>query len=490
MRVVPETGQVKAQGKDVDRFLWQSDEPVADSLQQILHCQFGDLTTDAPFKYHSVRSLGFALLEPEFYDNLTRCRLLQHIHDNFNIWLRVTDPPDKARAQVQEFSNLGVVRAGVSIVPQAERHQIDSNLVEMGMAQLTQLKQEASSTYTQQTDSGTKKEQTAFETNVKMQQVNAMLSGLLLTAFKYETFAYREICRRFCRRKSENEDVKKFQKRCRQAGIHPRYLNVEDWLVEPVTPLGMGNPTIATAAAQQLMQARAVYPPTAQQEILHEFTLTTTGDARKAARWAPLGKTHSVTSGEEYVQGIFGTLMQGVPIRPKESLSPIEQLDAVIPLFAGKIALIEKRDNVGKPDEIAGLSTVRQYMGGLIQRLAQDPEEKQRVKQYMDSIGKLWNQVEGLAQRGQQAQQKQQGANGADPAAMAKVNSMMMLAKVKAQTSQQKAAMQERQNSQRFVQDQRREDAKAFAEIQRDQSKHNADMEHQRHKSSMTAFEE
>ena len=117
MRVVPETGQVKAEGKAADKFLWQSDEPVADSLQQILHCQFGDLTTDAPFKYHSVRSLGFALLEPEFYDNLTRCRLLQHIHDNFNIWLRVTDPPDKARAQVQEFSNLGVVRAGVSARP-------------------------------------------------------------------------------------------------------------------------------------------------------------------------------------------------------------------------------------------------------------------------------------------------------------------------------------------------------------------------------------
>ncbi len=196
MVIVPETGVVR--GSETQKFLWDSDKPVAKRLQHLLHCQFGDLTTDAPFKYHSVRSLGFMLLEPTFYTNLTRCRLLQHIHDNFNIWLRTNDPSDKARAQVQEFSNLGVLKTGVSVVPANERHQIDAGLVEMGMAQLKQLMQEASSSYTQSTDTGTQREQTAFETNVKMQQVNAMLGGLLTTAFKYESYAYKEIARRFC----------------------------------------------------------------------------------------------------------------------------------------------------------------------------------------------------------------------------------------------------------------------------------------------------
>ena len=325
-----------------------------------------------------------------------------------------------------------------------------------------------------------------------MQQVDAMLSGLLLTAFKYETFAYREICRRFCRRKSENEDVKKFQKRCRQAGIHPRYLNVEDWLVEPVTPLGMGNPTIATAAAQRL-QCR---PVRFTRLRLNRRFCTSSPSPRPGThakrpggrRWARRIRLPRVGS---YVQGIFGTLMQGVPIRPKESLSPIEQLDAVIPLFAGRSPSSRNGTMLANPMKSLGFPRCANTWMGSFSAWPKIPEEKQRVKQYMDSIGKLWNQVEGLTpQRGQQAQQKAQGANGADPAAMAKVQSTMMLAKVKAQTSQQKAAMQERQNSQRFVQGQRREDAKAFAEIQRDQSKHNADMEHQRHESSMTAFEE
>lgn len=467
MRVVAENAVVK--GEQSEKFLWKSDDPIAATLSQILHCQFGDLTNDAPFKYHSVRSLGFALLEPTFYTNLTRCRLLQHIHDNFNIWLRTSDPIDKARAQVQEFSNLGMLRAGITVVPRTERHQIDASLVEMGMAQLTQLKSEASSSYTQQPDTGTKKEQTAFETNVKMQQVNAMLGGLLMTAFKYETFAYREISRRFCLRKTNDPDIRRFQRRCKEAGIPRRFLDVELWDVEPVTPLGMGNPTIAQAAAQQLMAQRGAYDPTAQQEILHESTLVITGDARKAARWAPLGKGRGITEAQRDSMAMFGTLMTGVMIPVMEGLPVIDQIDAMIPLFASKIHMIEQRDNVGKPDEITGLQSVYQYLGELINRLAQNPEEKQRVKKYMDDIGQLWNQVKGLAQRGQEAAQKsQQNGNGHDPAAIAKAQSTLMLAKVKAKTTIDKAKLTDKQKSESFVRDQRRQDAKALADIQRE----------------------
>lgn len=474
MVVVPETGTVRG-GVSPKEFLWKSDVPVAPRREQILQCQFGDLSIDAPFKYQSVRSLGFALLEPEFYDNLTRCRLLQHVHDNFNIWLRTTDPVDKARAQVQEFSNLGMLRAGVSVVPQNERHQIDAGLVEMAQAQMRQLKQEASSTYTQQLDTGTQKEQTAFETSVKMQQVNAMLGGLLMTAFKDATFEYKEIARRFCLYKTDNADIKLFQKRCKQMGIPRRFLNVDLWDIEPVTPLGMGNPTIAQAASRQLMEIRPAYDPKAQQEILHEATLVITQDPRKAARWAPLDAKKDISNGEEYVQGVFGTLMQGVPVRPADRISPIEQLDALIPMLGAKVQMIMRRNNMGTPDEIMGLQTVGQYAASLVQRLEEDPEEKQRVKQYMDAIGNIFNEVKGLAQRGQEAMQKamqQQGGNGGpDPKDMAKAQSMMMMAKIKAKTTTDKAKLSERLKSEQHVREQRRQDANAFAEIQRTDEK-------------------
>ena len=481
MRVLPESGTVRGGKEYEEKFLWEFEQPVASSWEQILHCQYGDLTTDPPFKFHAVRSLGFALLEPEFYDNLTRCRLLQHIHDNFNIWLRTTDPADRARAAVQEFANLGMLRPGIEVVPQAQRHQIDAELVEMGMSQMKQLKQEASSTYTQQVDTGTRKEQTAFETNVKMQQVNAMLGGLLLTAFKYETYTYEEICRRFCLPHSTDGEVRKFQERCAKAGISRRYLDVSTWEVEPVTPLGMGNPTVAQAASQQLMNIRPAYPPSAQQEILHEATLVITQDPRKAARWAPLGQDRDVTNGEEYVQGIFGTLLTGVPIRPVERFSPMEQIDALLPLFAGKIALIEKRDNMARPDEVAGLQNVHDYLGGLIQRLAQDKAQRARVKKYTDDLGKLWNQVEGLAQRGAEAQKQaaQPGANGNGHSDAAKAQALLRQTNAKLQADAAKAKADEKLAASRHIREERRKDAAAFSELQRQQTR-----------SRMTATEE
>jgi len=472
MRVVPEAGTVRSSATP-ENFLWESDVAIAERRDQIMQCQFGDLTTDAPFKYHSVRSLGYILLEPEFYDNLTRCRLLQHVHDNFNIWLRTTDPVDKARAQIQEFSNLGVLRTGVTVVPQQERHQIEADLVEMAMAQMKQLKQEASSTYTQQIDTGTKKEQTAFETSVKMQQVNAMLGGLLLTAGKYAKFEYKEECRRFCLAKSDDTDIKKFQRRCKDFGIPRRHLNVDLWEVEPIMPIGAGNPTVAQAAVQQLMQQRMAYEPSAQQAILHEFTQVVTGDARKAAEWAPLGETKDVTGGEEYAQGIFGTLMQGVPVRAPEKINPIEQLNGLIPMFASKIAIIERRDNVGKPDEIVGLQEVNAYMTGLVQRLAADPEQKQLVKKYMDAIGQLMNQVKGLAQRGQEQAKKaaQNNGNGIDPKLMIQAQHAERMSAIKEHATARKSALQEKQKSEQFIREQRRKDAAAHSEIQRQELK-------------------
>ena len=488
LRIVPETGAVR--GTPTNDFLWESEEPIAPNWNRLIHCQYGDLSTDAPFKFHSIRSLGLALLEPTFYTNLTRCRLLQHVHDNFNIWLRLTDPADKARAMVQEFGNLGVLSEGVNIVPREQRHQIDSGLVEMAMGQLKQLQQEASSTYTQQPDSGTRKEQTAFETSVKVHQVNAMLSGLLMKAFMYESFADIEICRRFTRPNSRNADVKKFLERAKAIGIPEQHLDVALWDVEPVTPLGMGNPTTAQAAAKDLIELRPMLDPTAQQEALHEVVMTVTGDPRKAARWVPLGHKRDLTDASRDGQFAFGVLMEGIPIKPREGLAVIDQVQAILPLLAGKIVQYEQRNNMATPEEAQGMGMVIQYIDALIKKLAEDPAEKQLAAQMGQQLGQLTNQVKGLAQRGQEAAQKaaQAQGQGQDPAAAAKLQVELAKGQMKLKQQEMEHQFREREHQQKlkherdaFVRDQRRKDAGAFADIQR---------EGEAHKSRMKASEE
>lgn len=465
LKIVPAEG---AQDTKPDEFLWESKEPVARKREHLMQCQFGDLSGKAPHMVKAVRSLGFVLLEPTFYSNLTLCRLMQHVHDNFNVWLRSSDPIDKARASVQEFGNNKIVAPGLSIIGQAERHQIEGDLVQAVMAHTKQLQQEASTSYTSSTDTGTKREQTAFETSVKADQVNSMLGGILIKSFMYAKQEYIEICRRFTIPNSKDPDVQEVQQACKRYGIDRRFMDSKSWVIEPVTPLGMGNPTLARSAAKELMEILPQLDPTAQQEAKHEIVLTITNDPRKAARWVPLGKNRGITDAQRDAQAMFGTLMQGVRVPPREGLSPIDQVDSMLPLMAGKIDMLTKRDNMATRDEAMGLMTVEWYINTLVQQVAQDKNEKQRVKMWSDDLKRLDNELKGLSQRGAEKAQKSNG-NGMSPE-MAKIQATMMQAKAKTQITQGKAAQKAKLDADRFVRDQRREDAKTFAQIQRDNS--------------------
>jgi len=470
MHVVPETGTVR--GADQNNFLWKSPHAIASSWKELIHCQFGDLSFDDPPKFHSVRGLGFILLEPTFYSNITRCRLLQHVHDNLNILLRISDPSEKARAAIQEFQNLGVLRSGVSIVPQNERHQIQFNLVEMVMAQLRQLQSEASSSYTQQADSGTQKEQTAFETRVKAEQVNAMTSGIVLRATAFEAEAGLEICRRFCLKNSQDPDIQTFQSRCIKAGIPQEWLDVKQWIVRPMVPIGMGNPTIAQAAISQLQGLAPKLSPDAQSEINHEAVLVMTHDARKAARWAPISHKPTQSDATREAIGLFATLLISAPgAVPPPQNNYIDQIEALIPLLAGQVMLYTQRNNMATVDESRGLNNVLNYIGKAVQSLGQDQAQKERVKKYTDAIAKIGNEIKALTQRGLEAEkaQTQQGQN-----------SQVAESAARMQVEQAEAAQRMAHKEREHQADQRRKDMAARAEQRRKDSSAYASIEHGR----------
>lgn len=406
MKVVPCDNGIH--GLDQNTFLYNSEEPVADCLEQLLHIQFGDLNGKPPFSYHAVRALGFLIMEPVYWLNLTRCRFLQHVWENFNILLRGIDPTDRARSQKVELFDRGWLPNDVQIVPQEQRHQIDSNLVEMAMAQMKQLMTDSSAGYTQDIDQGTKKERTAYEVNTLVQNVNSMLSGLLNAAYQLEVFSYREICRRLTIKKSMNKDAELLWQACKRAGIPEQYLDANLWDITPDVPLGSGNQSLEMAQAQMLMQNRGAYPGPAQQQILHLFTAAATNSAKLAQELVPLEQKMVVSDAKRDAEFAFGTMMQGVPVNMKEGLNPIDQIDTLLGLMSGVIARLEQLGGTALPMEVAGLQTVMQYVGGLIQSLASDPEQKQRVKQYGDALGQLGNQVKAFGQQLQESMKGQQ----------------------------------------------------------------------------------
>ena len=471
LKVVPDLG-VRGTYQDQDFIYDAGDRPFCKKWSQLTNVQFGDLNNKAPFLYHSVRSLGFLLMEPCYWTNLFRCRLLQHGMENFNIWLRVADPEGKSRAQKVELFDRGIIPEGVTVVPQTERHQIDADLVNGILAQLKQLQSEASQSYTQQLDTGTQKEQTAFETRAKIASVNAMMGGILGRMFRKEVFAYREICRRFCLRNSTDEDVQEFQAEALRFGIPRMWLNAEFWDIEAETPIGAGNMTMAESQVSTLMEWRDKFSPSAQQEILHEAVEVVTNDPRRADRWAPLDGQRGVSDAQRDAEFAFGTLMQGVPVRMKDGLNPIDQVETLLGLMAGVVAQIEKTGAMADAREIVGLQTTAGYIGKLIGQLAQDKAEKARVKQYSDALGKLMNIVKAFAQRLQEQMQKAGAANGAgDPQGAAKVQSMVIQAQTKAKISEATAAQKMQQKNAQFQQEQQRRNLETAAEIARENAK-------------------
>ncbi len=464
LKVVPDK-DAKTQGADETKFLYKSTKPIAEDLSEVLHVQFGDLNNKPPFLYHSVRSLGFLLMEPCYWSNLFTCRLLQHAFESFNVWFRSSDPIDRAKAQQVNLFHKGFLAQGLSIVPNTERHHIDGQTVELSMERIKGLMEQASVAYTQDTESGRSGEETATSVMARVSSVNAMMSGLLNTAFKYEEFSDAEICRRFCIRNTENKMARDFQKACKEFGIPNLWVNAEMWDIAREIPMGSGNPTMEMAQSQALMAVREKFSPTAQQEILHEFAVVVTGDPKKADKWVPLDEKKAVSTATEHAEMAFSTLMFGAPVTMREELNPIDQIETMIGSMAGVISSIERTGNVATAREIEGLTNVEKYTAQLIQILAQNKEEKPRVKEYADALGKLMNTVKGFAQRLQQ-QQAQNGQNG-NGELQAKLQSQVITAQAKAKIKQATAAQNMHHKEIAFQQEQKREDLKTIHDVAR-----------------------
>lgn len=402
MNVVPDK-VTKGVDKNSETFLFTSDEPVAENLDQLIHIQFGDLNGTPPYMYHSVRSLGFLLHESCFWMNLFRCRTFQHAWESFNLLYKSADGGPKARAQFLEFFHKGYVPNEVTILGKDQKNTVDQAMIELVMGQAKQLMGEASASFVQDIDTGTEKEQTLGEAQIKLQQSNAMMTGLLAVAARNTVFEYREICRRFCIKKSLDPDVRKFRKDCIAAGIPVAFLNADLWDITCDMPLGSGNATLELAAASQLMQVRAAHSPDAQQEILHMFDAAVTKNASLAQRLAPVGAPAPVSTGTSWAVAAFGTLMQGIPVPMQPNLNSIDQINTLLGLLAGVVHKVETQDNVGTPDDLAGFGTTIQYIQALITQLAQDPAQKAVVKQSEDDLAQLTNIVKGFAQRQAQA---------------------------------------------------------------------------------------
>jgi hypothetical protein len=308
-------------------------------------------------------------------------------------------------------------------------------------------------------------EKTKFQVQAETQTATAMVSIALQQAYTYQTFEYKEIFRRFCKSNSRDPDVVRFQAECLRGGVPKSYLDPVMWDIEPERTMGAGNKTLEMSIAQQLMQYRNLYDPAPQRQILRDVTLAITDDPARAEQLVPENPV-TITDAVHDAQLAAGTLMQGLPVALKTGINHVEYVDTMMATMAHIIQGAQQQGGMTDIKTIQGLQNMANNIAQHIQIIAQDPAEKQRVKQYGDQLGKMMNLVKAMAQRLVEQMQKQQGqGEQGDPQARAKMQATIIQAQTKAKLSSQSHAQRTAQRQIQFEQ-----------QIKQDQQRHELEL--------------
>lgn len=458
----------------------------ASSLREIIHCQFADCSAVFPGRYHSQRALGYMIYGVCELSNRLRCQFTQSVFEQMMWLFRAGGPGDLAQIKKAQFRNMAVIPQGVSWVTADERFKPDANLVELWMANNRQLMSESAGSYTQDINDGSQKEMTATEAMARVNNANALMSGMLALSYNYEEFQYRETCRRFCIKHSPHPIVRKFQLDCMTDGVPKEMINSDRWEIKAEKVMGGGNKILEIAQADKLIGLMPSLDPEAQQTVKHIYIEANTDDPDLAERLAPVDGQPQVSDATHDAELAASTMLQGLPMRMKRGLNHMDYVEALITAMKAKIGMIEARGGMATIEELIGMQnlagislqnqpTSENGIAAHIQIIAQDPQEKQRVKMYSDELGNAMNMIKAYAQRLQQQQQEAQAQPQTDPKDAAKIQSMLITAQAKAANTRESHAQRTQQRDVAFQMEQQRKEQEHQLEMRRTLQQQNVD---------------
>ncbi|OLE10691.1 MAG: hypothetical protein AUG89_11550 [Acidobacteria bacterium 13_1_20CM_4_56_7] len=383
------------------------------------------------------------------------------------MYFRVKSSDDYQRALKVELMNKGFVDESVNFIPDNERYKVDAQLVELGLRENATLIAQHSGGYTAQNqNSGVdKREKTRFQVMSEVQQMTSLVNSALMQAYHYQVFEYKEIFRRFCKKHSSDPDVRSFRAACLRQDVPESLLKPEAWDIDPVRVMGAGNKTLEMTIAEQLLSMRNLYDPEPQREILRDVTLAITDDPARAEALVP--EQPQISDSIHDAQLSFGTLMTGAPVAIKSGVNRQEVIAALLASMSSVVRRIQQSGGMADAKDIVGLQNVGQHIAQHIQILAGDKNEKQRVKQFGDVLGKLMNLVKGFAQRLHEQMQKQNGQGQVDPKDIAKIKATQITADAKSKNTRESHAQKTVQRQIQFEQGLKQKEQEHALELRR-----------------------
>lgn len=440
------------------------DRKFGDNLSEIMHWQFGDASAVAPFRYHSVRSLGFLLYAVCHLQNRMKCRVSEAAFESLLQYFRVTNPEDAERATKVDLINRGVIPDGINFMPQAERWQTNQAMPEMALAQYQETIGRNSAAFTQGPETRSEKDaKTATEVMAEVNSTSQLIGAMLGRAYNYEEFKDREILRRVCISGSKDVQVNKFRTDVLKAGVPVEALNPERLKATRNRVIGNGNQMLQIATADKMMSQYEKLDPTAQKEMLRLFFAANSRDYDLANRLVPEITTVSPTVNA--AQNDAATLLAGLPVTPRKGISEEEYIGTLLHSMVSKIQQLEQGGGMATAPEITGLNNMAQAVTAHLKFFAEDKGNKAKAKQFGDDLGKLMNLVKAYAQRLAEQQKKQNGNGQIDPKDLAKAQAIIIQAKTKAKIGSDAAAQRTAQKEVQFQQKVRQDAIKHRVDI-------------------------
>lgn len=443
----------------------------ANSWQEIIHCNFGDCSCVAPFKYHSVRSLGWMIWGIVDIGNRLQCKMTEQAFSDLMWFFRVASQNDFNRIKKANFLQMGVIPQGIDWVKGNERFQPATDFIQMVLEKNRSLMAAHSSAYTRNAErNNMARDKTATEVMAEVNSINTMVGGVMNMASTYENFKYRETSRRACIPHNPDALAKKFKLACLQEGVPIEMLNVDKWDIEPERAMGAGNKTIQMAIVQYLNQVRQNLGPQAQRRVDNIGILTMTEDPTLAEDLAPVENLDVVSKSTHDAELTTERLMGGLQLTPTPQMIYEDYVVVWLRDMGTIVQQIQARDNMGTPEQIMGLQNMAQHVQKFLEIMSQSPEARPKVRQYGDLLGQLMNVVKGFAQR--QAEKAKAGnGNGMDPELMktqSEIQARQMETQAKNQATAEKSALQQAQKQTSFEMQEQRKDRELAAQIQRD----------------------
>lgn len=445
----------------------------ADDWQEIIHWYIGNCSNVAPYRYYSIRSIGYLLYGVCMVQNKMRNRLYDHMFQSLLTLFRNVSDDNREKLQLIDLQNFGVMPDGVTMVPANERHIVDWNLILMGLNQGRQLMAESAASFVPDDPGGPgDKTMTATETLVRQNTSITLTSAVLNQLSDQSGYEYREVCRRFCIKNNPDPMVKRFREAIQKEGVPLSALDCEAWEVMPEMTVGGGNKAVELTVTQALMQEMfPLVDPDGQRIIARRRYLALTDNPDEAMEVIPDGP-EPPNDDTQYAQFAFSILMLGMPFLQKEGVNHVAFTAVLLQQLKVKLeqtqAAMQTPTGIATAAEwIAGLFNVAQHIQKEIQIIGQAEARKEIAKQMVKMFSEITAELQRTAQELMAMEQQQQPQNGVDPETQAKIQERMMLAQTNAQIMSGKAQQKQQEKDIAFANENMRRNAMTQAEIQR-----------------------